>query len=51
MYSINDILDLNDGNLLNTLGTCHSLSHYDGMLTGDPLDVKMFESTKWVKLT
>lgn len=45
---IHDIDQLNDENLLKTLVTCHSLSIFDGTLTGDPLDVKMFESTKWV---
>jgi len=34
--------------LLQTLATCHSLSRFDGSLTGDPLDVKMFEATQWV---
>ncbi len=34
--------------LLQTLATCHSLTRYDGLLTGDPLDVKMFESTQWI---
>ncbi|XP_042856175.1 polyamine-transporting ATPase 13A3-like isoform X1 [Penaeus japonicus] len=29
------------------LATCHSLTYVHGELTGDPLDVKMFESTKW----
>lgn len=32
---------------MRTLATCHSLSRYEGALTGDPLDIKMFESTKW----
>ncbi len=34
--------------LLQTLATCHSLTRFDGLLTGDPLDVKMFESTQWI---
>ena len=29
------------------LSTCHSLTLINGELTGDPLDVKMFEATKW----
>lgn len=29
------------------LASCHSLTKFNGVLTGDPLDVKMFESTKW----
>ncbi len=30
--------------LMNCLATCHSLTLIDGELTGDPLDIKMFES-------
>ena len=33
--------------LLTCLATCHSLTLINNDLTGDPLDVKMFESTKW----
>jgi cation-transporting ATPase 13A2 len=29
------------------LATCHSLKVLDGNVIGDPLDVKMFEFTKW----
>lgn len=32
---------------LYTMATCHSLRSVDGELVGDPLDVKMFEFTKW----
>ncbi|CAF0752314.1 unnamed protein product [Brachionus calyciflorus] len=39
--------DLKDDNLLRCLATCHSLTRFNGGLTGDPLDIKMFESTKW----
>ena len=34
--------------MLYALAACHSLTKYDGTLTGDPLDVKMFASTQWV---
>lgn len=34
--------------LVACLATCHSLTYVHGELTGDPLDVKMFEATKWV---
>ncbi|CDO92419.1 unnamed protein product [Kluyveromyces dobzhanskii CBS 2104] len=34
-------------NFLVSLLTCHSLRHIDGELLGDPLDLKMFEFTKW----
>ncbi|KAI1339008.1 hypothetical protein F5Y15DRAFT_89450 [Xylariaceae sp. FL0016] len=30
-----------------TMATCHSLRSVDGELVGDPLDVKMFEFTRW----
>ena len=32
---------------LYTMATCHSLRVVDGVLVGDPLDVKMFEFTGW----
>lgn len=38
---------LNDGPLLRTLASCHSLTKLNNEINGDPLDVKMFESTKW----
>ncbi|XP_046445093.1 polyamine-transporting ATPase 13A3-like isoform X2 [Daphnia pulex] len=34
--------------LLMGMATCHSLTIIDGNLSGDPLDLKMFESTGWV---
>ncbi|VDO98126.1 unnamed protein product [Schistosoma margrebowiei] len=40
------------GPLIECMATCHSLTRIDGVLSGDPLDVKMFQSTKWqVELT
>ncbi|KAJ8254750.1 hypothetical protein GJAV_G00196960 [Gymnothorax javanicus] len=30
------------------MATCHTLTRIDGQLTGDPLDMKMFEATGWV---
>ena len=35
--------------LLRGMATCHSITYIHGDLIGDPLDLKMFESTKWVK--
>jgi cation-transporting ATPase 13A2 len=32
---------------LHALATCHSLKMIEGDVLGDPLDVKMFEFTKW----
>ncbi|KAI0351056.1 Ca-transporting ATPase [Trametes cingulata] len=34
-------------NFLYALATCHSLKMVEGEVIGDPLDVKMFEFTKW----
>ncbi|KAJ2007141.1 hypothetical protein H4R26_000960 [Coemansia thaxteri] len=34
--------------LLHALATCHAVKLVDGKLVGDPLDVKMFESTGWI---
>ncbi|XP_065322767.1 probable cation-transporting ATPase W08D2.5 isoform X2 [Gordionus sp. m RMFG-2023] len=33
--------------LLYCMSTCHSLTTIDGELIGDPLDIKMFETTGW----
>ncbi|EAU91429.2 P-type ATPase [Coprinopsis cinerea okayama7 len=48
---LEDIHDLPMGNqkanFLYALATCHSLKMVDGTVIGDPLDVKMFEFTKW----
>lgn len=33
--------------LFKGMATCHSLTIIDGTLNGDPLDLKMFESTGW----
>ncbi|KAG8445117.1 hypothetical protein GDO86_010040 [Hymenochirus boettgeri] len=30
------------------MATCHSLTKIDGILSGDPLDLKMFEATGWI---
>lgn len=38
-------LPLNE--ILKGMVTCHSLTKIDGQLVGDPLDLKMFESTGW----
>ncbi|KAJ2063109.1 hypothetical protein GGI17_001956 [Coemansia sp. S146] len=33
---------------LHALATCHAVKLVDGKLVGDPLDIKMFESTGWI---
>lgn len=50
---VEDVRDLpsRDGaeraRFLYALATCHSLKMVDGVTIGDPLDVKMFEFTRW----
>ena len=48
---INEIKKLQDCSFLRALASCHSLARFDGLLTGDPLDIKMFQSTNWVRKT
>lgn len=42
-----DPSEFDRGPLLETMATCHSLTLIEGVLSGDPLDLKMFQSTKW----
>ncbi|XP_013188723.1 polyamine-transporting ATPase 13A3 [Amyelois transitella] len=46
------VVDVNDlpakSPLIQALASCHSLTSIQGQLKGDPLDLKMFEFTKWV---
>jgi magnesium-transporting ATPase (P-type) len=35
--------------LVQAMATCHSLTQIDEELTGDPLDLSMFQFTKWVR--
>jgi cation-transporting ATPase 13A3/4/5 len=30
------------------MAACHSITYIGDELVGDPLEIKMFESTKWV---
>lgn len=34
--------------LLEAMGACHQITYVQGELIGDPLDVRMFEATKWI---
>jgi len=46
--SVHDLpSDRDRTSFLHALSTCHSLKIVDGNVIGDPLDVKMFEFTKW----
>ncbi|XP_071944606.1 polyamine-transporting ATPase 13A3-like [Antedon mediterranea] len=40
--------ELSHGPFLSCMATCHSLTIIDGIISGDPLDLKMFEATKWL---
>ncbi|TPP56645.1 putative cation-transporting atpase worm [Fasciola gigantica] len=42
-----DPSEFDRGPLLESMATCHSLTLIEGVLSGDPLDLKMFQSTKW----
>jgi cation-transporting P-type ATPase 13A2 len=49
---IDDVFDLptsrgDKADFLHALATCHSLKMVDGRVLGDPLDIKMFEFTRW----
>lgn len=48
---LEEVVDLPLGSdkaqFLHALATCHSLKLVDGEVLGDPLDVKMFDFTKW----
>jgi len=37
-----------DSVLIQAAATCHSLINFKGELTGNPLDVKLFEAIEWV---
>lgn len=45
---IRKINEIKKDHLLYGMVTCHSLTIMDGCLKGDPLDLKIFESTKWI---
>ena len=45
---VEDPCCLSPGPMVYGMATCHSLTTIDGELTGDPLDLKMFNGTKWV---
>ena len=39
------------GPVIVAMATCHSLTKIDGEICGDPLDLKMFQATQWVRST
>uniref|UniRef100_A0A8C5Q4A9 Cation-transporting ATPase n=1 Tax=Leptobrachium leishanense TaxID=445787 RepID=A0A8C5Q4A9_9ANUR len=48
MLDYNQVNMLPWGPLFGAMASCHSLIIVDGSLQGDPLDLKMFQATKWV---
>lgn len=38
-----------DSPLIQAMATCHSLIKLQGVLSGNPLDVKLFEAIEWVR--
>jgi len=36
--------------LLRGMAVCHSLTYVKGNIVGDPLDLKMFAATGWVRI-
>ncbi|XP_077998029.1 polyamine-transporting ATPase 13A3-like [Glandiceps talaboti] len=45
---VQNVSELPRGPFLAAMATCHSLTMIDGNMTGDPLDLKMFEATNWL---
>lgn len=45
---IKDIASLSLSEVLIGMVTCHGITIIDNQLVGDPLDLKMFESTRWM---
>ena len=37
------------GHMMTAMATCHSLTIIDGILSGDPLELIMFNSIGWVR--
>jgi len=46
-WKINKHKDINSY-FVENLATCHSLTKVNDVLMGDPIDIKMFESTNWI---
>ncbi|XP_067135082.1 polyamine-transporting ATPase 13A3 isoform X1 [Centruroides vittatus] len=45
---VKNISMLRNSSFLIGMTTCHSLTIIDNQLSGDPLDLKMFEATEWI---
>ncbi|XP_052082525.1 polyamine-transporting ATPase 13A3-like isoform X4 [Mytilus californianus] len=42
-----DLSKVDNDNFISAMATCHSLTLIEGVLSGDPLDLIMFEATGW----
>ncbi|XP_063410293.1 polyamine-transporting ATPase 13A3-like isoform X2 [Mytilus trossulus] len=42
-----DLSKVNNDSFISAMATCHSLTRIEGVLSGDPLDLIMFEATGW----
>ncbi len=42
------IRNLNENLFLEAMASCTEITYVNGKLVGDPLDIKMFESTGWL---
>jgi cation-transporting ATPase 13A3/4/5 len=38
----------NNNRIIEIMSTCNSINKINGILSGDPLDLKLFEFTKWL---
>eukprot|EP00118_Oscarella_pearsei_P028344 m.1935 g.1935 ORF g.1935 m.1935 type:complete len:1183 (+) comp8071_c0_seq2:157-3705(+) len=47
-FVVKDVALLPQGHLVTAMATCHELTIQNGFVSGDPLDVKMFEATDWI---
>ncbi|XP_063297778.1 probable cation-transporting ATPase 13A4 [Pelobates fuscus] len=48
MLDYTQVNELPWGQFFGAMTSCHSLIIVDGIMQGDPLDIKMFQATKWV---
>lgn len=49
METIRDGQDLEMNDTMLCMATCHSLAKIDGLISGDPLDLILFNSIQWVR--
>ena len=47
---VRNVPDVGREPMMVAMATCHSLTIIEGELSGDPLDIRMFQSTLWVRI-